>query len=239
MLFFQSPPKGAGKMVPRQNCRKTFWRFLTIFDAFCPARKLSKKSVEKLFDTFWRFLTLFDVAPFRRPLLQSADFSPLSFRMNDAWWKSMYVPEGCGCWIGRSWHCFTTAVAFFFCFVLFYLGSSKPHRPKGPLNCTNIFKRRLLQRSEGNFSDRTSRWILQGIFWWKKKKNKEIHPKINSKFQIRIWELRGQNQHWPWQVLWLEFHMNRPALVLLNGLNKDKEVIAEYSPLIYDKGVGP
>ena len=32
------------------------------------------KSVEKLFDSFWRFLTFFDMAPFRRPLLQSAEF---------------------------------------------------------------------------------------------------------------------------------------------------------------------
>ena len=31
------------------------------------------KSVENSFDTFWRFLTFFDVAPFRRPLLRSAD----------------------------------------------------------------------------------------------------------------------------------------------------------------------
>ena len=63
--------RGRAKIV--EKCRKCFWHFLTIFDAFCPARKLSK-SVEKLFDTFWHFLTIFDVAPFRRPLLQSADF---------------------------------------------------------------------------------------------------------------------------------------------------------------------
>ena len=31
------------------------------------------ESVEKLFDTFRRFLTFFDVAPFRWPLLRSAD----------------------------------------------------------------------------------------------------------------------------------------------------------------------
>ena len=31
------------------------------------------KSVENIFDTFWRFLTFFDVAPFRWPLLRSAD----------------------------------------------------------------------------------------------------------------------------------------------------------------------
>ena len=71
--FSQSPPKGAGKLVPRENCRKYFWHFLTIFDVFCPARKLSK-SVENIFDTFWRFLTVFDVAPFRWPLVRSAGF---------------------------------------------------------------------------------------------------------------------------------------------------------------------
>ena len=72
---FGAPQKGPenwcrAKIV--EKCRKYFWHFLTNFDVFCPARKLSK-SVEKLFDTFWRFLTFFDVAPFRRPLLQSAD----------------------------------------------------------------------------------------------------------------------------------------------------------------------
>ena len=35
-------------------------------------RKMSK-SVENIFDTSWRFLTVFDVAPFRWPLLRSAD----------------------------------------------------------------------------------------------------------------------------------------------------------------------
>ena len=71
------PPKRDRKMVPRENCRKTFWCFSTIFDVFwrfLPCAKLLK-SVEKLFDAFWRFLTFFDVAPFRRPLLQSADVS--------------------------------------------------------------------------------------------------------------------------------------------------------------------
>ena len=69
----QRPPKGARKMVPCaksvEKCRKTFWHFLTIFDVFLPCAKI----VEKCRKTFWRFLTFFDVAPFRRPLLQSAD----------------------------------------------------------------------------------------------------------------------------------------------------------------------
>ena len=47
----QSPPKGAGKIVPRENCRKVSKTFLTFLTIFCPARKWSK-SVEKLFDTF-------------------------------------------------------------------------------------------------------------------------------------------------------------------------------------------
>ena len=55
--------------MPRENCRKVSKNFLTIFDVFRPARK-KPKSVEKLFDAF---LTFFDVAPFRWPLLRSAD----------------------------------------------------------------------------------------------------------------------------------------------------------------------
>ena len=70
-LFLQSHPKGARKLVPRESCRKYFWHFLTIFDFFCPARKMSK-SGENMFDTFWRFLMF--LAPFRWPLLRSADF---------------------------------------------------------------------------------------------------------------------------------------------------------------------
>ena len=53
----QSPPKGAGKLVPRENCRKVSKPFLTLFDVFCPARKLSK-NVENI---CWHFLTIFDV----------------------------------------------------------------------------------------------------------------------------------------------------------------------------------
>ena len=75
-ILVRSPPKGAGKKVPRENCRKVsknFLTFLTIFDIFCLARQLSK-SVEKLLDTFWRFLTFFDVralsaGPFCNPLI--------------------------------------------------------------------------------------------------------------------------------------------------------------------------
>ena len=53
--------------------RKLSKNFLTLFDdfwRFFPCAKI----VEKCRKTFWHFLTFFDVAPFRRPLLQSADF---------------------------------------------------------------------------------------------------------------------------------------------------------------------
>ena len=33
-LLNQSPPKGAGKMVPRENCRKVSKNFLTLFGDF-------------------------------------------------------------------------------------------------------------------------------------------------------------------------------------------------------------
>ena len=71
----QSPPKGAGKLVPRENCRQVSKIFLTLSDdfwRFLPCAKI----VEKCRKTFWHFLTFFDVAPFRRPLLQSADLHP-------------------------------------------------------------------------------------------------------------------------------------------------------------------
>ena len=58
--IYQSPPKGAGILVPREKCRKVLKiisdPFLTVFDSFCPARKFSK-NVEICLDTFWRFLT--------------------------------------------------------------------------------------------------------------------------------------------------------------------------------------
>ena len=33
-IFFQSPPKRAGKRVPRDNCQKVSKIFLTLFDDF-------------------------------------------------------------------------------------------------------------------------------------------------------------------------------------------------------------
>ena len=50
-VFSQSPPKGAGKWCRAKIVEKCRKNFLTIFDDFCPALKLSK-SVEKLLDAF-------------------------------------------------------------------------------------------------------------------------------------------------------------------------------------------
>ena len=68
--------------------------------------------------------------------------------------------------------------------------------------CVQLLKRRLLQKSEGNFSDRIPGWILPWIFWWIfsglfawKKQEEKIHQKIHGNFQIRIWEFWGQNPH--------------------------------------------
>ena len=72
--IIQSLPKGAGKMVPREICRKVSKNFLTLFDDFWRFLPCAK-DVEKCRKTFWHFLTIFDVfdvAPFHRPLLQSA-----------------------------------------------------------------------------------------------------------------------------------------------------------------------
>ena len=53
---YQSPPKGAGKLGPRENCRNIsdiFWRFLTFFALQENCRKVSK--------IFLTLLTIFDV----------------------------------------------------------------------------------------------------------------------------------------------------------------------------------
>ena len=54
------PPKGAGEMVPRENCRKVSKNFLTLFAnfwRFLPCAKI----VEKCRKICWHFLTIFDV----------------------------------------------------------------------------------------------------------------------------------------------------------------------------------
>ena len=75
-------------------------------------------------------------------------------------------------------------------------------RPQNLLFGLLFLKRRLLQKSEGNFSDRIPGWILPWIFWWIfsglfpwKKQEEKIHQKIHGNFQIRILEFRGQNPH--------------------------------------------
>ena len=71
----QSPPRGAGKQVPRENWQKMSKIFLTLCDEFWRFLRCAKMStsVANIFDTFWRFLTFFDAAPFRWPLLRSAE----------------------------------------------------------------------------------------------------------------------------------------------------------------------
>ena len=76
LAIVQCPPKGAGKMVPRENCRKVSKNFLTLFDDFWGffalrenCRKVSKNFLT-LFDDFWLFLTWpLSAGPF----LQSTD----------------------------------------------------------------------------------------------------------------------------------------------------------------------
>ena len=60
LRLFQSPPKGAGKKVPRENCQKVSKNFLTFFDDFWRFLPCAK-NVEKWRKTFWHFLTIFDV----------------------------------------------------------------------------------------------------------------------------------------------------------------------------------
>ena len=69
---FSEPPERGRKTGAENWCRAKIVEkcrkiFLTIFDVFLPCAK----NVEKYFS---RFLTFFDVAPFRWPLLWSADF---------------------------------------------------------------------------------------------------------------------------------------------------------------------
>ena len=98
---FRAPKKGPENWCRAKNCRKVpknfLTLFLTIFDIFCPALKLSK-SVEKHFDTFWRFLMFFDVAPFRRPLLQSTYKWTFEFSAGTA--KRGCLGRGKGLWGG-------------------------------------------------------------------------------------------------------------------------------------------
>ena len=56
----QSPPKGAGKPVPRKNCRKVSKIFLKLFDDFWRFLPCAK-NVQKCRKYFWHLLTIFDV----------------------------------------------------------------------------------------------------------------------------------------------------------------------------------
>ena len=67
--FYQNPPKRAGKLVLHEKCRKLHWRFLTFF-----AMREKCRKVSDFLNTL--SLTFFDVAPFRWPLLQSAEKKP-------------------------------------------------------------------------------------------------------------------------------------------------------------------
>ena len=65
-----------------------------------------------------------------------------------------------------------------------------------------LIKKRLLQKSGGNFSEQSPGEFCGGFFGgffsglspWKKIGGK-IHQKIHGKIQIGIWEFRGQNPH--------------------------------------------
>ena len=59
------PPKKGWKIGAARTLIDDSWRL-------CPVRNLPK-DVNICLDTFWWFLIVFDVAPFRWPLLQSAD----------------------------------------------------------------------------------------------------------------------------------------------------------------------
>ena len=101
---------------------------------------------------------------------------------------------------------------------------------------SQVFKKRLLQKSEGNFSNRIPWWILPWIFWWIfsglfpwKKQEEKIHPKIHGNFQIRIWEFWGQNPHCkdPALTSFGEVQVNFSARILtktLHFLNKRPEL---------------
>ena len=73
-----------------------------------------------------------------------------------------------------------------------------------------IFKRRLLQKSEGNLSEQTSGricffwgWIILRPFSLDRRRWKKKHPPSPRQNSNQIWELRGQNPHckiWPWEI---------------------------------------
>ena len=72
---YQTPPqKGAGKLVPSENCRKVSKICLALFDDFeLFALREKCRKVSKIFLTLFDDFDFFDVAPFRWPLLRSTD----------------------------------------------------------------------------------------------------------------------------------------------------------------------
>ena len=95
----QSPPKGAGKLVPRENGRKVSEIFLTLFDNFWRFFALRDKC-RKESKYFWHFLTtfdVFDVAPFRWPQLRSAD------KRKTRWRRAVCTAEGASEKFGGLW----------------------------------------------------------------------------------------------------------------------------------------
>ena len=69
-FFHQSPPKGAKTGAARKLSNMFLTLFAEFWMIFAP-----RGNVEKCQKYFWHFLTFFDVAPFRSPLLRSADFA--------------------------------------------------------------------------------------------------------------------------------------------------------------------
>ena len=67
----QSPPKGAGKLVPRESCRKVSKIFLTLFDVFFFTFFALREKCRKVSKIFLTLFDVFDVAPFSWPLLRS------------------------------------------------------------------------------------------------------------------------------------------------------------------------
>ena len=70
------------------------------------------------------------------------------------------------------------------------------------LGAKQLVKRRLLQKSKGNFLNKVPGEFCGGFFggffqdfFLGKKQEEKIHPKIHGNFEIRIWEFRGQNPH--------------------------------------------
>ena len=60
-------------------------------------------------------------------------------------------------------------------------------------------EKRLLQKSEGNFSEQSPRWILQGIFWWILQayvlgKTGKKNPPKNPPAKIHTARI------WPWKI---------------------------------------